>query len=568
MAENVLYYGDNLEVLKKYIADDSIDLVYLDPPFNSNRDYNVIFGESGDPNADAQRMAFGDTWHWTKQTEEAFNELGQIAPPRLVEMMNGFVSMLGRNDLTAYLMMLGGRLVQLHRVLKPTGALFLHCDPTASHYIKVMLDAIFGRDKMINQFTWKRSSAHSDAKQGAKHAGRISDIIFWYAKGDEWTHNIQYIPYSKDYIKSTYNHTEEGTKRRYALDNLTGPGGKRKGNPEYELMGVTRYWRYSKENMDVLLREGRIVQDKPGKVPRYKRYLDEMPGVALQDIWTDINPVQGRSKEWLGYPTQKPIKLLERIVKMASNPGDKVLDPFCGCGTTIAACESLGNRNWIGIDITFLATSMIENRLHTQFPGSQYRLIGQPNTISGARELARQDSEEFEYWALRLVGARPAEGEQKKGADGGTDGVLFFPDPKTRKQTRVSVQVKGWKRKVGPESVRAFGRVIERDKAAIGLFLTLSEPTKAMQIEAASVGKYKVEYMGGELEYPRLQILSIEGLLEEKESAKLPLGITSGLKPAEKFRPKPEDFTQNMFVTPPMLDDDEDDFSDDQEDDE
>jgi DNA modification methylase len=267
--------------------------------------------------------------------------------------------------MTAYIVMLAARLVELHRILKPTGTLFLHCDPSAGHYIKIIMDAIFG-DRLINQISWKRSTAHSDAKQGAKHLGRITDLIFWYAKSDTWTHNVQYTPYDEDYVNEFYKEVEEGTGRRYALDNLTGPGGKKKGNPSYEVMGITRYWRYSQDKMNALIQAGRIVQKSPGSVPRYKRYLDEMPGLSLQDMWSDIKPLQSRSKESLGYPTQKPVALLERIIKMASNPGDVVLDPFCGCGTTIAAAQSL-NRTWIGIDIGQIAIEITRKRIENIF---------------------------------------------------------------------------------------------------------------------------------------------------------------------------------------------------------
>jgi DNA modification methylase len=560
MRENLLFFGDNLPILQEHIARESVDLVYLDPPFNSSREYSVIFSEPESPESDAQIKAFGDSWRWTTQTEHAFDNLGQVAPPRLVEMVNGFIGFLGRNDLTAYIVMLAGRLVELHRVLKPNGTLFLHCDPTAGHYIKITLDNIFGKDKMINQFTWKRSSAHSDAKQGAKHAGRITDLIFWYAKGETWTHNVQYTPYTEDYIKHFYRYVEAETGRRYRLDNLTGPGGKRKGNPEYEVMGITRFWRYSKENMEKLIAQGRVVQLREGAVPAYKRYLDEMPGVPLQDVWTDINPIQRHSKEWLGYPTQKPIKLLERIINMASNPDDTVLDPFCGCGTTVAAAEKLGRR-WIGIDITYMAIAMIENRLKTMFPDCQYKTINVPTTISGARALAGKDKEQFEFWALRLVGARPAEGIQKRGADAGTDGVLFFREPKTKKQARITVQVKGGG--VGVKDIRDLRGTVERDKSAMGLFVTLEKPTKPMLTEAAAAGFYKTQVMGHEYSFPRIQILTVENLLNGTERPELPFGVIGGFKAAQRHITRPEELTPNMFDLPETLEEDDEIYDED-----
>lgn len=546
MLENRLYYGDNLPVLRDQIASESVDLVYIDPPFNSSRDYNVIFAERAteERQTQSQIMAFEDTWRWTAQTDYAMDDLARVAPRQLINMLNNFIDVLGRNDMTAYLVMLSGRLVELRRVLKPTGTLFLHCDTSAAHYIKVLLDCLFGKDKMINQFTWKRTSAHSDAKQGAKHAGRISDMIFWYAKGDTWTHNVQYTPYTKDYLEKHYKHVEEGTGRLYRYDNLTGPGGARKGNPQYEVLGVKGFWRYSKENMDKLIAAGRVVQTRPGAVPRYIRYLDEMPGVPLQDIWTDVNPVQRSSKEWLGYPTQKPRKLMERIVAMASNPGDVVLDAFCGCGTTIVAAQSLG-REWIGIDITYLAISLIENRLKTMFPGVQYRTIGKPVSVSEAVALAAQNRHQFEWWAISLVGARPAGGDEKKGADTGLDGVLFFREGSTKKQRQIVVQVKSGK--VGAKEIRDFAHVIEREKAPIGLFLTLEKPTKPMLTEAFELGLYKDKQFGTEVAYPRLQILTVQGLLEGTEKPNLPFGAIAGIKAAEKLQQKPEQFMQPLF---------------------
>ena len=253
----------------------------------------------------------------------------------------------------AYLVMMAPRLVELHRVLKPTGSLYLHCDPTVGHYLKILLDSVFGKEQFRSEISWKRTGAHSDTKQGRKQHGRVHDLIFFYSKGNSWTWNPLYTEYDQDYIDQFYRHVEPETGRRYRLDNLTGPGGADKGK-SYEVLGVTRYWRYSQERMAELIGQGRIVQSRPGAVPAYKRYLDEMPGIPLQDFWTDIKPIGSRARERLGYPTQKPQALLERIIQSSSNPGDVVLDPFCGCGTAVAAAQQL-NRRWLGIDVTHLA---------------------------------------------------------------------------------------------------------------------------------------------------------------------------------------------------------------------
>ena len=243
------------------------------------------------------------------------------------------------------------RLKHCYRVLKDTGSMYLHCDHHASHYLKVEMDRLFGERNFINEIIWKRQTAHSDTKQGAKHYGRLHDTILFYAKSATaaYTWNTQYTQYEQEYIDSSYDGTDPDG-RKFMLDNIGGPGGASKGNPKYEFLGVTRYWRYSKEKMEELYKQGKIVQTKPGNVPRYKRYLDEGKGVEIQDIWIDIKPV-GNSKEDLGYPTQKPKLLLERIINTSSHPMDIVLDPFCGCGTATAVAHKLGRR-WIGIDVS------------------------------------------------------------------------------------------------------------------------------------------------------------------------------------------------------------------------
>jgi DNA modification methylase len=352
---NTLYYGDNLDVLRQHIPSESVDLIYLDPPFNSNRSYNVLFKSHSGDESQAQIEVFDDSWHWSQPTQAQYEALiAGGAPIKVSEAIEAMHGLLGPNDVLAYLVMMTARLVELHRVLKPTGMLYLHCDPTASHYLRVMLDAIFEPEHQQAEIIWKRTTAHSDGTQGRRQIGRIHDVIHAYSKSNEWTWNPLHVAYDQDYIDAKYGSIEPGTKRRYMLDNITGPGGASKGNPSYEVMGVTRYWRYSKENMDSLVAEGRVVQPRPGAVPRYKRYLDEMPGLPLQDVWTDIPPINSQAKERLGYPTQKPVALLERILALSSNEGDVVLDPFCGCGTTVDAAQKLG-RKWIGIDITYLA---------------------------------------------------------------------------------------------------------------------------------------------------------------------------------------------------------------------
>ncbi|MGB9407669.1 MAG: DNA methyltransferase, partial [Terracidiphilus sp.] len=300
----------------------------------------------------------------------------------------------------------------------------------------------------------------------------------------------------------------------YRLGDLTGPGGAAKGNPSYEVMGVTRFWRYTKEKMEKLILEGRVVQTKPGAVPSYKRYLDEMEGVPIQDIWTDIGPIGAQAQERLGYPTQKPEALLERIIKASSNEGDLVLDPFCGCGTTVQVAQRL-NRCWIGIDITHLAIGLIKKRLSDAFGPeikSTYDVIGEPTDLAGAGQLAAEDKYQFQWWELGQVGARPA--EQKKGADRGIDGRLYFHDDESGQSKQIIFSVKAGG--VSVPQIRDLAGVLGREKAEIGVFITFEEPTKPMLREAAEAGLYK----SGPLDkasYPRLQILTIQQILDGKQ---------------------------------------------------
>ena len=349
-ASGTVWTGDNLAVMRG-MNDSCIDLVYLDPPFNSNRHYEAPIGSK------AAGAAFKDAW---TLDDVDVHEHGELADrnPAAYSVIEAARQAHGKG-MQSYLIMMAVRLLEMHRVLKPTGSIYLHCDPTASHYLKLLMDGVFGAQRFRTQIAWQRSNAHSDAKQGRQQHGRIQDNILFYTAGERWTWNPQFTPYSDRYTKSTYRHVEESTGRRYRLDNLTGPGGSAKGNPKYEVMGVTRYWRYSEERMQELIDAGRVVQTAPGRVPAYKRYLDEMPGVALQDIWTDI--AQPR-KERTGYPTQKPLALLERIVKASSNPGDMVLDPFCGCATALVAADRL-QREWAGIDLSSLAVKLVNERI-------------------------------------------------------------------------------------------------------------------------------------------------------------------------------------------------------------
>ena len=400
-------------------------------------------------------------------------------------MLRAMRGALGENDMMAYLAMMAVRLIELHRVLKPTGSLYLHCDPTASHYLKVILDGVFGQVSFRNEDIWKRSHAHSDGKQGARHFGRVTDTILFSTKSDQATFHLQYMPYDQSYVDRDYRRVESDG-RRYRLDNIQGPGGDANGNPFYEVMGVSRYWRFSREHMEQLITAGRIVQTRSGAVPQYKRYLDEMQGVPLQNLWANMPGINNRSSEFLGYPTQKPLSLFERIVATSSNPGDVVLDPFCGCGTAVHAAEKLGRR-WMGIDITHLAVSLIERRTKDAFPTIVFDVKGTPKDLAGARDLAARDKHQFQWWAVSLVDAVP-QGRKKKGADRGIDGIRWVRTGLAKGDlSPMIVSVKGGEN-VSVRNVRDLVGTVEREKAAGGILVTLAPPTREMLREAASHG--------------------------------------------------------------------------------
>lgn len=505
MAGNVLYYGDNLEILRRYIKDETVDLIYLDPPFNSNQTYNVLFAEQDGKQSAAQIKAFEDTWHWDQEAARAYQETVE-AGGRISQAMQAFWTFLGKSDMMAYLSMMAPRLVELQRVLRPTGSIYLHCDPTASHYLKILLDAIFGPRRFRNEIIWKRTSSHGNV---SKTYGDVTDTILYYARGDSPTWNQLYIPYSQKHVESSFTHVDSDG-RRFTTSDLRNPG--YRPNLIYEYKGYKPHpngWAISREKMEELDRQGRLwfPPDKDGRI-RLKRYLDESPGQRIQTLWDDIPPISSQAAERLGYPTQKPEALLERIIAASSNEGSTVLDPFCGCGTAVVAAQRL-NRHWIGIDITHLAITLIKNRLRDAFGeeiARTYRVTGEPYTLSEAVALAAQDKFQFQWWALGLVGARPV--EQKKGADQGIDGRLFFHDDTAHSKTKqIIFSVKGGHTSVA--DVRDLRGVIEREKAEIGVLISLQSPTQPMRAEAASAGFYQSPWGS----HPRLQPVTIADLL-------------------------------------------------------
>ncbi len=540
---NTIYYGDNLDILcnREYFPNDYVDLIYLDPPFNSNRDYNVLFKAESGADSEAQITAFEDTWHWGETALSTYFDLVQDAPANVTTAIKALMDLIGHNQMMAYLVMMAARLVELERVLKPTGSLYLHCDPTASHYLKILLDAIFGTENFRNHITWKRTGAHS----GAKKWGPISDNILFYTKSNDYQWTRVYENYDDKYVKKYYRYEDE--RGPYQLVSLTGAG-KSQGDSGKPWRGVDptesgRHWATPtaslehaypdldlseltvQEKLDLLDEAGLVAWPVNGKVPRHKRYLDEGEGVVIQDIITDIPPLGAHAKERLSYPTQKPEALLERIILASSNEGDLVFDPFCGCGTTITAAHKL-NRRWIGIDITHLSIALQKYRLQDKFElvsGTDYEVIGEPTTVEGARELATDVENEgryqFEWWALSLIGAKPVGGKPgsrrgKKGADRGVDGIInFFEEDEKGKPIAGTVIVQVKSGKVTSRDIRDLKGTVERENAAIGVFITLEKPTQAMRKEGLLAGYYESLGRNGK-RYRKIQILTVGDLLE------------------------------------------------------
>jgi len=508
MEPNLLYYGDNLDVLRRHVKSESVDLVYLDPPFNSNQDYNVLFAEQSGKRAAAQIKAFEDTWRWDEAAALSFEHIVETGPGKVPQVMQAFRTFLGPSDMLAYLSMMAPRLVEMWRVLKWTGSIYLHCDPGASHYLKLLMDGVFGPTSFRNEIIWLRTTpkGHAFTRYASTH-----DVLLYYGKGPITTWNGAYMPHRSEYLASHYSHVEPGTGRRYRLDNTLNPNPNRP-HLTYEWNGHVRVWRWTQEKMQELHDEGRLIYS-PSGLPQYKRYLDEMAGTPVTSVWTDIPPINSQAKERLGYPTQKPVALLERIIATSSNAGDTVLDPFCGCGTTVAAAEGL-KRRWIGIDVTNLAITLIRHRLRDAY-GPQiertYHVIGEPVSVPDAEALAAEDPYQFQWWALGLVGARPA--EQKKGADKGIDGRLYFHDEAVGGQTKqIIISVKAGH--TGRNHVHELRGVVDREKAEIGVLIAMQEPTQPMRTEAASAGFYHSP--GWNRDYPRLQLLTTAALLAGK----------------------------------------------------
>lgn len=562
MADNKLYYGDNLDILRRYVADESVDLVYLDPPFKSQRDYNVLFEERTGELSAAQIQAFEDTWCWDLAAARAYEETVE-AGGEVSLAMQAFRTFLGESDMLAYLSMMAPRLVELRRVLKPSGSIYLHCDPTASHYLKMLLDAVFGPEQFRSEIIWRRTGSHNSARR----YGPIHDVILFYSRTGEYLFRRVFQPYLCGHVDGYFKKSDE--RGPYWTNALTGAGTRRgesgKAWKGYDPTPSGRHWavpgRVIRElgiDENLSLHDRLSALDEAGFVshpardglPTYKQYLDASPGMPIQDIWAYQPHTRGVLHEttegldedvrWLiaqgdperlGYPTQKPAGLLSRIIQSSCPDDGVVLDPFCGCGTTVSAAQALG-RKWIGIDITHLAITLIKHRLRDSYGDDmEFDVIGEPVALGGAKDLAASDPYQFQWWALGLVGARPQ--EQKKGADKGIDGRLYFHDAPGKKTKQIIISVKAGK--TGVAHVRDLRGVLDREKAEIGVLISLQEPTQPMRTEAASGGFYGSPWG----QHPKIQLLTITELLEGAQIDYPPItGANVTYKEAPRYEQK------------------------------
>jgi len=514
-----LYFGDNIDVLRnpKLIKDETVDLIYLDPPFNSKANYSVIFSDKAGEFSEAQAEAFKDTWSWGPAAAQAYDDILKMRND-LSALMESFRKWMGTNGMFAYITMMTVRLVELHRVLKPTGSIYLHCDPTASHYLKIVLDAVFGADRFVNEIVWRRYSRPKGSQFTARKFGSATDSILFYSKSDEYYFDLDSVrtPLSQHELKEMYPLEDE--KGRY----MSGPMlrsssmGSRP-NLVFEYGGFTpgpAGWRMTKEKVGALDAQGDIYWTANGQ-PRRKVRPTPNHGGIVDSLWTDIEAIGSQAQERLGYPTQKPLALLERIIKASSREGDTVLDPFCGCGTTIEAAEHL-KRQWIGIDITHYAVTLIETRLRKAHPDADYKIFGRPTDIAGARALAERDKYQFQWWAAWKLGAQTY--ETKKGGDRGIDANIYFANGPYG-LGRIIISVKGGSH-VNPAMVRDLAGTVEREGAQMGILVTLNEPTRGMAADAANYGFVSKTPHG---RMPRIQIVSAEDIVDGRMPSLPPL---------------------------------------------
>jgi DNA modification methylase len=565
---NQLFYGDNLDILRKKVHDETIDLCYIDPPFNSKRNYNQIYNNIGNEDQ-AQAQAFIDTWVWNDRARDGFleilaNEQGRFRP-QTVELIKGLDNVLGRGSLLAYLVSIALRVTEVHRVLKDTGTFFLHCDPTASHYLKLVCDGIFCADQagdFKNEIVWRRTGSHN----ARRSFGPIHDIIFFYTKTNKYHFKIVNRPYMRGHVESRYTLDEETGKLKFTSGGnvLTGAGatGGESGKPwhDFDPSAKNRHWAIPGflaeqmgdgfqelsvlEKLDALYDAGLIDIEKGNAWPTPVRFLTEKSGAPIQDIWAyqpytegtvygtdrgidaDVAWLGTTDPERLGYQTQKPIGLLDRIIRSACPEGGSVLDAYCGCGTTIAVAQALGCE-WTGIDITYQSISVVLKRLEDRFGKSTVEAValdGIPRDMESAHALAHKTDDrlrkEFEKWATLTYTNNRAIINEKKGADAGIDGRAYFMTGKSD-NAKIIFQVKsgGVERK----DIATLRGDMDADKAALGVLITLEEPTKPMLKAAKAAGRYRHEMMGRD--YDRISVVTIREMLEEGKRLEIPMSM-------------------------------------------
>ena len=527
MYENrTLVRGDNLNEMRNF-PDECIDLIATDPPFNSKRDYFVPYRDEHGQEPDTLVRAFTDTWTWGEAAEDAYEELIVEVGGQIGDTIQGLRQFLNETPMMSYLVMMAVRIVEMHRILKSTGSLYLHSDPSASHYLKIILDAIFGASNFRNEIVWQRTSSHNDGNR----FGRVHDIILFYSKSQQPLWNPVYTAHDPEYVERFYRHEDEIG--RYRVGDLTAAGVTQRGESGQTWRGVNpsavgNHWRAPRreawphgveppenyeslsvhEKLDVLDANGLIYWPPRGRVPGFKRYLSTSRGRRVNDVVTDINPLTGNSRERTGYPTQKPIELYKRFITASSNEGDLVLDPFCGCGTTLMAAETL-NRHWIGIDLTYLATGAVRQQIERLFPQlrNSVTIAGTPENAEQALELARTNPYGFEEWCVTHV--LHFRSNPRRGGDGGIDGTFRFPLGRIEGRQaygKAVAQVKGGNYTLG--HIRDFRTAMQNTDADLGVFVVTTPPTRGMQTEAARAGKYRHPFSGEE--FPVLQIYEIQ----------------------------------------------------------
>lgn len=506
ISPNYLYYGDNLTIMKEYIPSNSVNLIYLDPPFNSQRNYNLIYKKLTGQPVPEQEEAFCDAWELDPEKIEMIKAMPSIyekydVDDELAKFWDAWIKALKNTQprLLAYLLYMTVRLFEMRRILHPHGSIYLHCDPHASHYMKIIMDGIFRHENFRNEISWHRSNPKSHATLNFPNC---RDVILRYTKSDHFTFNKVYTAHDPRYVATAYRYNDD--KGRYRLLPLLNPNDNRP-NLTYEFLGVKRVWRWSRQRMEKAYNDGLIVQLKPGAVPQYKKYLSDSKGKTVTDDWNDIGQASG--KETLGYPTQKPIALLERIIQSSSNPGDIIFDPFCGCGTAVYAAHLL-NRKWIGCDIAILAVHLVQDVLIKRYgleEDKNYRVAGVPKSIEAARDLFSHDPRQFQHWAVELARGFAS---AKYSGDRGIDGRIHFETKEGLKNMVISVKGGG---NPTPAWMRELNGVVQREEdAKMGGLICLETPTKGMREEETNGGIYS--YQGQD--YHRLQIRTIQDLLD------------------------------------------------------